>query len=171
MTASRLDRLSQRFSEGGAEQHLRRVDRRYWALYRTLGLSQSDVKETVKSHVDASQATVSRAIRKGNIRALTEPDFIELGGERDREEVKGEEWPEEWYDAYRDVLASAVTDRTALEIIASDQRLTPEWAARRFPELVGCNHYVANRFGTEVPDFATDNHLTHIDSVNPDRWR
>lgn len=171
MTATRFDRLAERFGESGAGRHLRKVDRRYWALYRTLDVSQSDVQEFVKSHTDTSQATVSRAIRNGDTRALVDEDFIKLGGEYDEEGVR-EEWrPEEWFDAYRDVLASAVTDRVALETIASDQRLTPEWAARRYPELVGCNHHVAAHFDSKVPEFATDDHLNRLESVNTDKWK
>jgi hypothetical protein len=166
-----LDRLTERFDEDAAERHLRRTDRRYWALYRTLDVSQSDLQEFVKSRVDVSQATVSRAIQNGDMRALTEPDFVELGGEHDEEGVRDRWLPEEWFEAYRDVLASAVTDRVALDVIARDERLTPEWAARRYPKLVGCNHHVADHFGTEVPEYATDDHLNHLESVNTDRWK
>lgn len=170
MTATRLDRLADRFSEDAADKHLRKVDRRYWALYRTLDLSQSDVQEFVKTFTNTSQATVSRAIRSGDTRALVEPDFVELGGGFDEEDLPDGSRPEEWFEAYRDVLASAVTDCVALEVIASEQRQTPEWAARRFPELVGCNKHVADYWDIEVLDFATDEHLDGLESVNTDKW-
>lgn len=171
MTATRFDRLADRFGDRSADKHLRQVDRRYWALYRQLDLSQSEVQQTVKSLVTTSQATVSRAIRKGDTRALVEPDFIELGGDVDEEDLRAQALPEEWYEAYRETLARAVVDRAALEIIASGQRRTPEWAARRYPELVGANHHAAQHYGTQVEEFATDDHLNHLESVNTDRWK
>jgi len=171
MTATRYDRLADEYSESAAERHLKKVDRRYWALYRTLGLSQSEVKEFVNTVADTSQATVSRATREGDTRALVEDDFIQLGGGFEPEDIRQEFHPEAWYEAQRDVLATAVTDSVALETIARDDRLTPEWAARRFPELVGCHHHVADYFGDEIHDFANDDHLNRLESVNTDKWK
>jgi hypothetical protein len=171
MTATRHDRLAEKFSEDGAARMLNRTDRRYWALYRTLDLSQSEVAAAVFSPVDVSQATVSRAIRKGDTAALVDEDYIQLGGDCDEDGIREEFRPEEWYEAYRDVLASAVTDRAALNVIAHENRVTPEWAARRFPELVGCNHHVAAHFGDEIPEYATEDHLNSLESVNTDKWK
>ena len=170
MTASRFDRLSEQMGEGFAENWLKRTDRRYWALYRTLDLSQSDVMDFVDPRVDTSQATVSRVIRKGDTRALVDPGFLELGGKHSEQGIKEQVYPEEWYEAYRDVLATAVTDKVALETIATE-RATPEWAARRFPELVGCNNHHVPTKGQQLPEEFHETHLTHIESVNPDRWR
>jgi hypothetical protein len=171
MTATRYDRLADRYGEGTAQWLVERQDRRYWALYRTLDLSQSEVQETVKSYADTSQATVSRATREGDDRVLTEDDYIDLGGGYDIEAIRDEYHPEAWFEAYRDVLATAVTDSAALEIIADDQRLTPEWAAHRFPELVGCHHHVADYFDDDIEDFANDDHLNRLESVNTDKWK
>jgi len=132
MTATRYDRLADRFGEGTAQRLIKEEDRRCWALYRTLDLTQSEVQDTVRSYADTSQATVSRATREGDDRVLTEDDYVDLGGGFDIESVRDEYHPEAWFEAYRDVLATAVTDSAALEIIATDERLTPEWAARRF---------------------------------------
>jgi len=168
---SRVGRLADRFGESGAEELVTQMDRRYWALYRTEDLSQSEVLDEVKTFVDTSQPTVSRAISKGDRRALVEEDYIQLGGEYDSEDLTDLGYPEEWFEAYRDVLATAVRDRMALEIIADEYRFTPEWAAKRFPELVGCNEHVARRWGLDDDEIHHDDHLNHLESVNTDNWR
>ena len=171
MTASRTDRLAERFSKRAATRLVNRADRRYWALYRTLDASQSDVGELVQSRVDTSQSTVSRVINDGDKRALVDEEFVDLGGKLDAESIREREYPDEWFEAYRDVLARAVTDKVALEIIADQHRPTPEWAARRYPELVGAHHHVARHWGTDEAEIADDSRLTRLDSVNTDRWK
>jgi len=171
MTASRIDRLAERFSESGARRFVNRTDRRYWALYRTLDASQTDVAQMVKSYVDTSQSTVSRVINDGDMRALVDEQFVELGGEFDASAIRDRAYPDEWVEAYRDVLARAVTDKVALEIIADEHRPTPEWAAHRFPELVGCHHHVAEHWGWDKTEIADDSHLNHLESVNTERWK
>lgn len=168
---SRVGRLAERFGESSAEDLVTHMDRRYWALYRTEDLSQSEVMEQVKAFVDTSQPTVSRAISKADRRALVEEDFIQLGGEYESEDLADSGKPEEWFEAYKDVLAGAVRDRMALEIIADEHRFTPEWAAKRFPELVGCNEHVARRWGWDDKEICHDDHLNHLESVNTDKWR
>lgn len=170
MTASRVERLAERFSETGAERLVNKADRRYWALYRTLDLSQPEVMEQVKAHVDTSQPTVSRVISKADTRALVDEDFIQLGGTFHRDDLADGGYPDEWFEAYRDVLATAVRDRTALKIIADEHRFTPEWAAKRFPELVGCNEHKARHWDIDEGKIAHDTHLNHIESVNTSRW-
>ena len=170
MTASRFDRLADRYSERVADRLVNQADRRYWALYRTLDLSQSAVKDEVQSHVETSQSTVSRAVKKSDTRALVDGGYLNLGGQLDRESVRDNEYPEEWLEAYRDVLATAVADRMALEIIADVHRFTPEWAAGRFPELVGCNQHVAAYWDVDEREIHHDTHLNDLKSVNTQRW-
>jgi hypothetical protein len=171
MTKSRFDRLADRFSDAGAERMVNQADRRYWALYRTLDLSQPELIDQVKSYVETSQPTVSRVVSKGDTRALVDEEFIHLGGQLGREAVTDGFYPDEWLEAYRDLLATAVVDRMALEIIAHEQRLTPEWAARRYPELVGCNEHVARSWGIDEDQINRDTHLNHLESVNTERWK
>ena len=171
MTASRHDRLAETYDDSTAKWLVDRADRRYWALYRILDASQSDVRGLVQTRADASQATVSRAINNCDTRALTDPDLLTLGGDLDVESIKQGEYPEEWFEAYRDVLARAVVDRMALKIIAHENKTTPEWAARRFPELVGSHHHVARHWNTAEPKIADETHLNHLESVNIDRWK
>lgn len=171
MTKSRFERLADRFSERGAERLVTRADRRYWALYRTLDLSQPEVMEEVESRVETSQPTVSRAISKADTRALVDAGFLDLGGQLDPEAISDGMYPDEWLDAYRDMLSRAVVDRMALEVIADEYRFTPEWAAKRYPELVGCNEHVARYFDTAEAEIHRDNHLNGLESVNTERWR
>jgi hypothetical protein len=178
MSKSRVDRLAEKYSRNIAEAEVRKADRGYWALYRTLDLSQTEVKESVITRVDeaeASQATISRAIKEGDTRALTEPEFLDLGGQLPEEwvtgGVRGGPYPEEWLEAYRDALARATVERRALQRIADTHSFTPEWAARLFPELVGCNEQVAEFHRTNEDEIHHDDHLNHLESVNTDRWR
>jgi len=154
------------------------ADRRYWALYRTLDMSQSDVKDAVNTQKfmpDTSQATVSRVIKEGDTRALCDDDFLELQPDLDRDWVdggiRGGPYPDEWLEAYRDVLATATTHTHALEVIADEHKFTPEWAARLHPNLVGCNVRVAEYHDSPKKSIHHDDHLNHLDSVNTESWR
>jgi hypothetical protein len=138
----------------------------YWSLYRSLDVSQSDVREMVSTLFTPSQSTVSRVIREKEDTVLTDEEAIQIGGSLHEEDL--DYYPDEWLDAYRQVLADAHADLNALSKIAS-MKETPEWAARRFPELVGCARDRADRLpgNEEIPD---DSHLSHLESVNTDRW-
>jgi hypothetical protein len=68
------------------------------------------------------------------------------------------------------MVAEVQADREALRLIAGVDSQTPEWAARRYPRLVGCHHYKAEQLPVDV-DIADDSHLNRLDSVNTDRWK
>lgn len=172
MTASRQERLADKFSDRAASRLVNRTDRRYWALYRALdGVSQTEVKQLVDERVDTSQSTVSRVINSGDTRALADGEFLDLAGRLGEESIHLDEYPEEWFETYRDVLARAVADVLALEIIAHEHRPTPEWAAHRHPELVGCHHHVARHWDIDKRQIADDSHLNRLESVNTERWK
>lgn len=177
MTASRQERIA---NELGVEEAtdvtadiIDRHDRRYWALYRALDVSQAEVADLVDTRIDTSQSTVSRAIKECNTRVLTERDLLPLGGDFSprllEDDLRDE--PDEWFEAYRDVLAEATVDRLALQKLVDRAQPKPEWAARRFPELVGCHYPAARHFGFDEEDIASVDHLRRIESVNIERWR
>lgn len=177
MTASRQERIA---NEMGIEHPTNvtadivdRYDRRYWALYRALDASQAEVAGLVDTKIDTSQSTVSRAIKECNTRVLTEGDLLPLGGDFSTDLLSDDlcSEPDEWFEAYRDVLAQALADRLALNKLVGDRKPKPEWAARRFPELVGCHYHAARHYGTNEKNIASVDHLRHIDSVNIERWR
>jgi len=176
MTGSRVDRLAADVpGRKVAEGLVKRADRGYWSLYRALDLSQAEVMDAVSTRADASQATVSRAIKDGDTRALTEPNYLELGGALAEEWVKGgrrgRPYPDEWLEAYRDALARATVERRALRLIADPHKYTPEWAAQLYPDLVGCNLPVAEFHECREQEIHHDDHLNRLESVNTDRWR
>ena len=139
----------------------------FWSLYRSLDVSQSEVKDVVGTLVEPSQSTVSRAIRDKEEAVLTDPDAVKIGGTLHGEEL--DIYPDEWLEAYRQTIADAHADLKALSKIISEKQ-TPEWAARRFPELVGCAAYQQRRLpgDEDIPD---ESHLNRLDSVNTDRWK
>jgi hypothetical protein len=138
-----------------------------WSLYRSLDASQNDVRELVNTIVEPSQSTVSRAIREKEDAVLTDKDAIQIGGTLHGGDL--DIYPDEWLEAYRQVIADAHADLNALSKII-DEKETPEWAARRFPELVGSAAYKAKRLPGDV-DIADESHLNRLDSVNTDRWK
>lgn len=139
----------------------------FWSLYRALDVSQTEVKEIVNTMVEPSQSTVSRAIREKEDAVLTDEDAIQIGGTLRAEEL--EIYPDEWLEAYRQVIADAHADLNALSKIIGEKQ-TPEWAARRFPKLVGSAAYQLKRLpgDEDIPD---ESHLNRLDSVNTDRWQ
>lgn len=139
----------------------------FWALYSALDVSQSEVKDLVAPAVETSQSTVSRAIREKDETVVHDETALDLAGKLHEDDV--DTYPEEWLDAYRQVLAEAKADVLALWVISAAEKETPEWAARRFPELVGCHQYRADRF-TENVDPVDDSHLNRLESVNTDQW-
>ena len=142
-------------------------NQQFWALYRALDVSQSDVKDLVETCVEISQSTVSRVIRQREKQALTEKDGVEIGGDINEDDL--DIYPDEWLNAYQQVLAEAKANLTALKQIADAETQTDEWAAARFPELVGCHHYVERKLPGEV-EKADDSHLNRLDSVNTNIW-
>jgi predicted DNA-binding protein YlxM (UPF0122 family) len=177
MTASRQERIANELGIEGATDVtadiVDRYDRQYWALYRTLDVSQAEVAELFDTRIDTSQSTVSRAIKECDTRVLTEGDLLQLGGDFSTELLSDDlrDEPDEWFEAYRDVLAEATTDRLALNILVDRVKPKREWAARRFPELVGCHYPAARHFGFDDEDIAPVDHLSHLESVNIERWR
>lgn len=137
-----------------------------WAVYRALDVSQKETLDIVSLMTDPSQSTVSRVIRETDKEVLTDPEAVQVGGSFKTEDL--EPYPEEWLEAYRQTVAEAHTDLLALTKIV-DVRETPEWAARRFPELVGVHKGVAEKQGWDG-EIADDSRLNHLDSVNTERW-
>jgi hypothetical protein len=176
MPKSRFDRLEEQHGESLAEDLLREYDGKYWALYRATDLSQEEVMNAVRSSVGTSQSTVSRVAKEGDVRALTDPEFVDIGGSFGSKDGF-DDYPEEWLEALRDVYARALADRFALDLIVESDRPTPEWAAKRFPELVGCYHYydrkISERFDMdyEASKNVQESHLSHLESVNTERWK
>jgi hypothetical protein len=176
---SRADRIAASVLDGdepdALEQSIRDLadstvdgeNQQYWALYRALDVSQSDVGDLVDAQVETSQSTVSRVIREKETQVLHDGDALDLVGTLDETHVDAA--PEDWQDAYRDTLAEAKADVLALEAIRRVDTPTPEWAARRFPELVGCHKAYAQKANCEG-EIADDSHLNRLDSVNTDRW-
>lgn len=144
-----------------------RENQRLWALYTALDVSQREAKEIVEPDAETSQSTVSRVIRDKDDAVVHDEDALDLVGHVHEDD---ECHPDEWIDAYRQVLADAKVDLMALRRISSHEEQTPEWAARRFPELVGCHHHVAEQLPAEEQT-ADDSHLNRLDSVNTDRWK
>ena len=149
------------------QRWVERENRDFWSLYRSLDVSQNEVRELVNTIVEPSQSTVSRAIREKEDAVLTDKDAIQIGGTLHGEEL--DTYPDEWLEAYRKVIADAHVDLNALNEIISEKQ-TPEWAARRFPELVGSAAYFVDRLpgDEDIPD---ESHLNRLDSVNTDRWK
>jgi hypothetical protein len=143
-------------------------NQKFWAYYRALDESQSGVKELVDPRAETSQSTVSRVIRQKDDEVLYDDEALDLVGKLEEETV--DLYPEEWLEAYRQVLAEAKADLEALSHIANTTTQTPEWAARRHPELVGCNRHVFDNLTGET-EYTDDTHLNGLESVNTDRWR
>ena len=185
-TESRADRIAGNLGSSGADdlskEELEATNRavaeiivddeneQFWYLYRALAdASQSDVKDLVAPTADTSQSTVSRVIRDKEDAVLHDKEALStVHGSLHEEDV--ELYPEEWLEAYKQVIADAQADRKALSLISSPDAQTPEWAARRFPELVGCHHQKAKKLPGDV-DIADDSHLNRLDSVNTERWK
>lgn len=177
---SRTDRIKSKYELDGAQSEeveewqrslvegmVDTENQRLWALYRALDVSQREVKEMVDPAVETSQSTVSRVIRNKNDAVVHDEDALDLAGHVHEDD---ESHPDEWLDAYRQVLADAKADLIALRRIITHEAETPEWAARRFPELVGCHHYFADQLHEEG-EVVDDSHLNRLDSVNTDRWK
>ena len=76
---------------------------------------------------------------------------------------------DEWLDAYRKGLADSKANSMSLKAIESEKP-TPEWAAKRYPRLVGCNrHFHSNLPGDG--EIADDSGLNRLKNVNTDRWK
>jgi hypothetical protein len=176
---SRKERLATRFNEYGkelpdgwvekqAERVIHNENGKFWSLYRTLDVSQSGAAELVGPRVDTSQSTVSRVIRQKDADVVYDDEALEPIHGRFEEEIV-DALPDEFLEAYKDAVAEAHADIQALLRIHAPTTETPEWAARRFPELVGCHRSVAESVGEE--EIADDSHLNRLDSVNTDEWR
>lgn len=150
-----------------AEEMIDSENQRLWALYTALDVSQRDVKEMVNPLVETSQSTVSRVIRQKKTAVNHDEEALDLVGEIHEET---EIHPDEWIEAYQQVLADAKTDLIALKEIINHETQTPEWAARRFPELVGCHHYAVDCLD-EKEEIADDSYLNRLESVNTGRWK
>jgi len=157
-------------NRGVAENIVEHENKQFWYLYRALAdASQSDVKGLVDPTADTSQSTVSRVIRDKEAAVLDDETALSpIHGDLHEDDTNL--YPEEWLEAYRQVIADAQTDRKALSIIADPETQTPKWAARRFPELVGCHHRKAEKLPGDV-HIADDSHLNRLDSVNTERWK
>lgn len=142
-------------------------NQKFWAYYRALDESQSGVKDLVAPRVDASQSTVSRVIRQLDGEVLHDDEALDLVGYLEEETV--DEYPDEWLEAYRQTLAEAKADLEALKQLANWEEKTPEWAARRHPELVGCSRQMCEQLPADG-ECADDSHLNGLESVNTDRW-
>jgi hypothetical protein len=142
-------------------------NQKFWAYYRALDESQSGVKDLVAPQVETSQSTVSRVIRQKDDEVLHDEDAVALAGYLEEETL--DLYPDEWLEAYRQTLAEAKADLEALKELANWEEPTPEWAAQRYPELVGCNRHLFEQL-PEDGECADDSHLNHLESVNTDRW-
>lgn len=159
--ATRADRFRELFerANGGEypagaldpEEVIRKEDERLWALYRELDVSQREAVDLVEPVVDTSQATASRRIREMGEEILTSPARTAAV---DAEEPIVEHWPEPLAEAYRDVLARAIADLTALRELSNTTHQAPDWAAERFPELVGVGGQVGRSLGLDEGDIA-----------------
>jgi hypothetical protein len=138
-----------------------------WALYRSLDVSQSEVIDMLTMLAEPSQSTITRVIREKDKEVLTDAEAVQVGGSFFKEDLGA--YPDEWLEAYRQTVADAHTDLHALSKIADTQE-TPEWAARRFPELVGLHRVIAEKQGWDG-EIADESHLNRLDSVNTDRWK
>lgn len=157
-------------AELSAETIVEKENMLFWSLYSVLeDASQADVKDLVDPAAETSQSTVSRIIRDKETAILHDEDSLDAvhGG---LHEDDLDLYPDEWLDAYREMVAEVQAEREALRLIAGVDSQTPEWAARRYPRLVGCHHYKAERLPVDV-DIADDSHLNRLDSVNTDRWK
>lgn len=157
------------WAENSAERVVNRENEKFWYLYRALDdASQSDVRELVDPRVETSQSTVSRIIRDKDDSVTHDVDALTPLHAHYEEETL-DVLPDKLLEAYKDVIAEAHADWLALTKIAAPTQPTPEWAARRFPELVGCHHYLAKQTGET--DIADESHLNQLDSVNTERWK
>lgn len=161
------DENVRQFIRGKNENIVQSENERFWALYRSLDVSQSEVKDLVGPVAETSQSSVSRIIREKEDDVLTEEDALTIGGELHEEDLQYHS--DEWLEAYRQALADAKANIIALKEISSENR-TAEWAAQRYPRLVGCNqHFHSNLPGDG--EIADDSHLNRLENVNTDRWK
>jgi hypothetical protein len=159
------------FHQEASERIVDGENQDFWTLYRALdGVSQSDVREMVNTFADTSQSTVSRVIRQKEEKVFHDTDALTPIHGRFTEQGR-EIYPDEFVEAYNQTVAEAQADLFALEEIVAPTTETPEWAARRFPGLVGANQYVARRTGESKENIADDSHLNRLDSVNTERWK
>jgi len=175
---SRAERMTDLFAVEDDENHrqyllkknekaVERENQKFWALYRSLDVSQREVKDLVSPMVETSQSSVSRIIREKEDTVLTDEEALRIGGSIHEEDLQLH--PDEWLEAYRQVLADAKANIIALRAIESEKP-TPEWAAKRYPRLVGCNrHFHSNLPGDG--EIADDSGLNRLKNVNTDRWK
>lgn len=158
------------YAQDSAEFIVERENGLFWVLYNALeDASQSDVKDLVDPYAQTSQSTVSRVIRDKHDAIFHDEDALpSLHGRLHEDDL--DLYPDEWLDAYREMVAEAQADRKALSLISAPDAQTPEWAARRYPRLVGCHHYNAEQLPGDI-DIVDDSHLNRLDSVNTNRWK
>jgi len=175
---SRAERMTDQLVDGDDEntrnylhelnkKTVERENQKFWALYRSLDVSQREVKDLVSPMVETSQSSVSRVIREKEDTVLTDEDALRIGGSIHEEDLQLH--PDEWLEAYRQVLADAKANIIALKAIESEKP-TPEWAAKRYPRLVGCNHYHHSKLPGDG-EIADDSGLNRLENVNTDRWK
>jgi hypothetical protein len=122
--------------EKAADEHVDEENRLLWALYRHLDVSQREAVGMVDPIVGLSQSTASRVIRDMADEVLLEHSD-KLGEAGDDGLRSLEHHSEPYLEAYRDVLATTIVRREALERLGSPEHDTPTWAREEFPELAG----------------------------------
>jgi hypothetical protein len=187
-TKSRIDRIVEQFkndtprdddiseaqeeemAQTTAEMIVTSENREFWVFYRALeDVSQADVKELVDPAAETSQSTVSRIIRNKEDAVLHDKDSLRaVHGPFHEDDLNY--YPDELIEAHRDLIAEAQADKQALAIISDPGMKTPEWAAKRYPRLVGCHHKIADNYDHEA-ETVDDSHLNHLESVNTERWK
>jgi len=161
--ADEQDSNVQAFHEQMAERVIRQDDELIWACYRFFDVSQAEAAARADPDVETSQSTVSRVCRDLDDDILT-GERTQLSGNEEPEDLKMHS--EEWLEAYRDVLASAIVNLQALRLISSPETSTPVWAAEMYPELLGEATRVGHAMGLAEDKIVKEEPPAKTDSVS-----